>query len=69
MTRTRAALFEDSWSMDPAERDFFRISEPAYLGTAQLVRLAPMHQHRVIAEVVCVLGRAENQPLPERGRC
>jgi hypothetical protein len=26
-----------------------------------------MHQHVVVAEAVSVLGRAENQPVPERG--
>jgi hypothetical protein len=54
MTLTRAALFEDFWSMNPAELDFSEFRGPAYLGTARPVRLTPMHQHRAIAEAVSV---------------
>jgi hypothetical protein len=48
---------------------FLRIPEPAYLGAAALFRFTPMHEHSVVPEAVSVLGRAENQPVPERRRC
>ena len=50
MSATRAALFEDSWSMDPAELDFSEFRNRHICRSTRLVWLTPMHQHGFVAE-------------------
>jgi hypothetical protein len=69
MAGPRAAMFEDSWSMDPAKLDFSEFRDRHIWGPPDSSDSRQCINMALLRKPVSVLGRAENQSLPERRRC